>query len=124
MSLIYLVDADPHIRRELTNRLSMDRHEVRAFAQASDLFAAIRAQAPDLVLTDLYLPGMQGVEVIIRVAKGEPAIPVIALSGPGTGEALFVVHDASHLGAAATLTKPLIAEEIIQTVRRVLGSRS
>jgi CheY-like chemotaxis protein len=53
-----------------------------------------------------------------------PAIPVIALSGRAAGEALFVVHDASHLGAVATLSKPLVAEEIIQTVRRVLGSRS
>ena len=124
MSLIYVVDADPNALRELAGLLTQEGHEVRSFVLASDLFSALRAETPALVLADLYMPGMQGVEVIIRVAKGEPAIPVIALSRRGASEALFVVHDASHLGAAATLSKPLVAEEAIQTVRRALGSHS
>jgi len=124
MSLIYVVDADPRIVQELTNTLIHDRHVVRAFAAASDLFAAIAVEAPALVLTDLYLRGMQGIEIIMRVAKGEPAIPVIALATHGASQALFVVHDPSHLGAAATLNKPLVGDEVLRTVRRVLGSSS
>lgn len=74
--------------------------------------------APDIVLLDLGLPGMPGLEVLDRLRTLAPAVPVVVLSARTD---VKVVVSATRRGAVDFLTKPVIAEELLLGVRRALA---
>lgn len=124
MARIVVVD-DEEIFRSLTTRLLRDAgHDVRAFAQADDALAAIEAAGADLLLTDLFMPGKEGFETIREARRRWPALPVVVVSGGGSGQ--FGGPDeflgfARRFGAAAALSKPFRAEALLGVVREALS---
>jgi DNA-binding NtrC family response regulator len=79
------------------------------------------AERPDILLLDLQMPGIDGLEVLARIKKELPALPVVMLTGQK--EARTAVK-AMHLGAFDYLTKPFINEEVVVVVRRALQTRA
>lgn len=97
------------------------RHEPFELVLASDGptgLARFEALAPDIVLLDLGLPGMPGLEVLERIRTLAPTVPVVVLSARTE---VKVVFSATRCGAADFLTKPVIAEELLLGVRRALA---
>jgi CheY-like chemotaxis protein len=82
---------------------------------------AYRAQAADLVLCDVFMPGMDGLQLIGELLKNFPQARIIAMSGGGQHGALNVLQMARHLGARDILVKPFGRAKLLEVVRRVLA---
>ena len=92
---------------------------------ATDGIAGLAAQenaAFDLVITDLVMPGKEGIETIIELRRRAPQLRIIAMSGGGHGKAVDYLELAAKLGAKRTLAKPFSLEQLTATVTEALQS--
>lgn len=120
MVRILTIDDEPDVRELLARALGLVGYEVVG-AQDGDEGLRELVKGPfDLVITDLYMPNRDGVEMIEAVRKRFPTTPIIAMTGKGS-EMLTVVK---HLGATALLAKPFTMAQLAKVVREVLtGSK-
>jgi CheY-like chemotaxis protein len=75
----------------------------------------------DVVITDLIMPGMEGIETITKLRKGNPNVKIIAISGGGRNEPEGYLYLAQKLGAARTFTKPVDRIALMQAVSELIG---
>src|SRR5207247_8864612 len=100
---ILVVDDEPNVRKVLGAMLEQAGYLTTRAAGADEALDLVRAQDPDLVITDLKMPGMDGLELLRRLKEGFPEIPVVVLTAHGTVEAAV---EAMKEGALDFLTKP------------------
>jgi CheY-like chemotaxis protein len=81
--------------------------------------ALIRTSPPDIVVTDLQMPEMTGLELVTAVRKSFTHVPVILMTGKGSEE---IAVEALHAGAASYVPKRALSSMLVETVRRVLAS--
>lgn len=120
MAHILIIDDDKSLREMLRTALELDGHEVE---DVSDGFAAIRryGQNPaDLVITDIIMPGKDGIEIIFELHQANPDIKIIALSGGGRIEATSYLGIAEKFGASRTFIKPFDYDELMAAVSELL----
>jgi two-component system KDP operon response regulator KdpE len=115
--MILLVDDEPVVLRALRIALEAQDYVVTAALTGEDALARITNGAFDLLLVDLGLPGLSGLEVIRRVRVLYPALPIIVLSAQGE-EAVKV--EALDLGADDYVSKPFSVRELLARVRVAL----
>ncbi len=115
--LILVIDDEEGIRESLKGILEDEGYEVLTASSAEEGMKIFEEQLPDLVLLDIWLPGMDGIESLKRMRDRRPSIPVIMISGHGTIE---LAVKASKLGAYDFLEKPLSLERVLITVKRAL----
>jgi two-component system KDP operon response regulator KdpE len=113
---ILLVDDEVSIQRAVAPLLRARGYEVDVAGTGADGLAMARATPPDLVVLDLGLPDLEGVEVCRRI-RAESAVPILILSARG-GEADKVA--ALDLGADDYVTKPFGPEELLARIRVAL----
>lgn len=120
MTQILLIDDDANLREVLAFALREQGHEVSAFASGRDALASISSVNPDVVITDLKMPGMDGVTVLQHVREIDLSIPVIILTAFGS------IEDAVEVmkrGAHDYLTKPFNRDELKLTVDKAVERR-
>ena len=122
MARILVVDDEPSIRDLVALVLELDEHEVVTAGDGNSALAEIEKSVFDLVITDLVMPDREGIEIIISLRKSRPQLKVIAMSGGGFGNAGDYLELAAAVGAARTLAKPFTNDQLLKTVRDVLGS--
>ena len=106
---ILVADDDPAIRRMLTRVLRTSGHEVVCADDGEGAHALLRQQRFDLVLTDIAMPNVGGMELLAAIREQDSDVPVIVFTGsPSTASAI----DAVNLRATKYLSKPLSAERI------------
>ncbi|WP_406074598.1 response regulator [Micromonospora sp. NBC_01638] len=115
MTRILVVDDEPQILRALRINLRARRYEVDIAATGAAALKAAASHPPDLVVLDLGLPDIDGVEVI-RGLRGWTAVPIIVLSGRDGSEDKVAALDA---GADDYVTKPFGVEELLARIRAV-----
>lgn len=115
MNRVLVVDDEPQILRALTINLRARHFEVITATTGADALASAAAHPPDLVILDLGLPDIDGVDVV-RALRGWSTVPVIILSGR-TDSADKV--DALDAGADDYLTKPFGVDELLARIRAV-----
>lgn len=113
MSRILIVDDEPQILRALRINLRARRYEVFTAATAAEALSVAAAHPPDLVILDLGLPDMDGVEVIGGL-RGWTSAPIIVLSGRADSTDKVAALDA---GADDYVTKPFGMEELLARMR-------
>ncbi|HYK90656.1 MAG TPA: response regulator [Acidobacteriota bacterium] len=121
MALILLVDDDEAFRKAQHLSLTRAGFEVidaRDGDEAERLFAQ---NWPDLVLTDIIMPGKEGIATIQCLRRMNESVPIIAMSGGGRMHAEDCLVLAKYLGAACTLTKPFTNRELLTTINEVLA---
>lgn len=123
MATILVVDDDASIRRSLRRILELDGHDVQEAGNGSLALEGLTDRQLDLVITDIYMPEMDGIEFVIRFRDLHPDTPVIAISGGGYAPKEFVLKDASLIGATTTLSKPLTLDGVREAVARALPPR-
>ena len=115
---ILVVDDEAGIRGFMRNVLTGAGYKVMEARDGKDALEQIRGSEVNLVLTDLVMPEMEGLETI-RIIRGEwPDVKIIAISGMFGGRFL---HAAELLGAHATLAKPIRPDDLLEAVRRALA---
>ena len=120
MATILLVDDDDQFRGMLSEVLTRAGYQVQ---EASDGHEATRLYASnptDLVITDLVMPGKEGLEMIVEFKQVDPAIRIIAMSGGNRNGAQDYLKMAKALGAHRVLTKPFLHREILDVISEVL----
>jgi two-component system response regulator GlrR len=114
---ILLVDDDADLLRLLAIRLEAAGHTVVTTEKAEQALALIAAGRPQLVITDLRMPGMDGSALFEAIRISHPALPVIILTAHGTIPDAIA---ATNRGVFGYLTKPYDAKELIEQVERAL----
>jgi two-component system KDP operon response regulator KdpE len=116
MNRILVVDDEPQILRVLRRSLTTHRYEVRVAADGEAALDLFHDWSPDLVITDLSMPGMSGLELCRRL-RAVSAVPIIVLSVKGEERAKVEALDA---GADDYVTKPFGMDELLARVRAAL----
>ena len=121
MARILVIDDDPEVRETVRRILASRGHTVELAQDGQVGIAALAQHAPDLVITDVFMPQQDGVETLIELRKAFPKLRVIAMSGGSTGGLISLLEDMEAFGANATLPKPFTPKELIAAVNSVLG---
>lgn len=116
---ILVVDDDPGLLRLLTIRLRAEKYEVEPVDSAAKALAAVGRVRPDLVVTDLRMAGMDGIELLKELQRRWPSLNVIILTAHGS---IPDAVRATQSGAVAFLTKPVAKEQLLEEVRRALAT--
>lgn len=120
MATIWVVDDEEPVREVLGAMLQQIGHEVRLFPDAASLLSAYQAGRADLVMTDIRMPGLDGLALTRILHEKDPRVVVIILTGyPSVEDGV----EAIRLGASDYLTKPFRMEEIRLRVLRALEVR-
>ncbi|HSA21513.1 MAG TPA: sigma-54 dependent transcriptional regulator [Myxococcota bacterium] len=117
---ILVVDDERLIRWTLVQALGELGHEVSEAADGAAALAQVAAEAPDLVILDIRLPGLGGLEVLQALRREHPETSVVMISAHGT---LETAVEAMKLGAADYIRKPFQAADVQHTVSRLLTSQ-
>ncbi len=115
---ILVVEDRESLRRMLERALQQEGYEVTVCADGEQATSKLAAGSFDLVLTDLKLPGMSGIEVLRTSRETHPRLPVVVLTAFGT---VGTAVEAMKLGAADFLEKPVEIEDLFQLVESMLG---
>jgi CheY-like chemotaxis protein len=116
--IVLVVDDDPAIHSLLRTILAGVGYDVLEAADGKQALQQFDSCEVDLVLTDLAMPDVDGLETIQLLRKKRPQLKIIAFSGRFGSELL---RTAELLGAQATLAKPIQPEQLLETVRRVMA---
>jgi two-component system, NtrC family, response regulator GlrR len=114
---ILIVDDDKDILSSLSTWLGNEGFEVLAVTSAEEALGKLHTVHPNLVITDLFMSGMSGMELLSTIHRDNPLLPVIMLSGQAD---IPDAVKATHLGSSAFLVKPIIKEELFDQVKRAL----
>jgi DNA-binding response OmpR family regulator len=113
---ILVAEDEPIMLKTIELRLKKDGYTVIAVPDGREAMQQIEEQAPDLIITDIMLPYLSGLEIVGKVKQqGGCGIPVIVLSSMGQEN---VVLDAFKLGADDYITKPFSPNELSMRVKR------
>jgi len=121
MAHLLVIDDDDAVLRSLQRVLERDGHEVTGVGDARTALDYLGDHPVDLVISDVFMPEMDGIEFLLEVRELQPELPILVISGGGFAPADFVLEDASHLGADAILPKPFEHSEVLERVRRLLA---
>ncbi|HUW36525.1 MAG TPA: two-component system response regulator OmpR [Rhodocyclaceae bacterium] len=118
---VWVVDDDPELRKLLVEFLGQNDFEVRAFPDARDLERRLTRQRPDLLVLDLMLPGIDGLEICRRLRATGDDIPIIMLTAKSDAIDRVV---GIELGADDYLGKPFLPRELTARIQAVLRRRA
>lgn len=120
MARIIVIEDEAAIRRLVSRILARSGHEVREADNGRDGVALHRAEAADLVITDVFMPGQDGIETIRQIREFAPDTPIIAMSGGGARGGVDSLEGAEAIGAQAVMQKPFSPDELEEAVFSLL----
>jgi len=118
---ILVIDDDLNTREVLASFLRRLDHDVEIAANGKEAMAILDEDTPDLVITDINMPEMDGIEVINVLRDKSSDVPVIAMSGGGIYPKELLLDSAKALGAVITVDKPFQLGEIKEAVEAALA---
>jgi len=122
---ILVVDDDPDMRQLLTSLLESCGYTVACAEDGSSALKQLASdRRTDVVLTDLYMPNTDGLELILALREVQASLPIVAMSGGGSMRGHDTLSMAQKLGANAVIDKPFRKTQIVETIDRVLAGAS
>jgi DNA-binding response OmpR family regulator len=110
---VLLVDDEEELVRALAERLEIRQLDCEIALNGEEALRIVEDRTPDVILLDLKMPGMDGMEVLRRVKKSHPEIQVVVLTGHGSEHDEQIVR---RLGAIDYLQKPVDIRELVKTL--------
>ena len=120
MANVFVVDDDPQIRTWLRHLLEAKGYSVEEFEDGDAVQASLQQNRPDLLVLDIYLPGKEGFEIILRLKLQAHPVKILAISG-NVFEGFDTCATAKLLGADDALAKPFNAETFLKRVDGLLS---
>jgi two-component system nitrogen regulation response regulator NtrX len=117
---ILIVDDEPSILQSLAGLLTDEGFEVSTASNGYEALKIIEAESPDLVLLDIWMPGLDGIDTLQEIKKSNSFIQVIIITGHGTIETAV---KATKMGAYDLIEKPLSIDKIILAINNALNYR-
>jgi len=117
---ILVIEDDPSILRGLQLNLGMEGYAVRSSMDGEQGLALARSESPDLVIVDVMLPSLGGLEIVREIRKDDPDLPVLILSAKGQESDKVA---GLQLGADDYLVKPFGLKELLARVDALLRRR-
>ncbi len=130
MAKILVIDDEKDIRVVLRQVLEREGHEVHVAAGGDEGLELLASNGADVVITDIIMPGIDGVATLGKIKENWPSLPVIVISGggnvapasyePGAIATNAYLASAERAGADCTLTKPFDRKELLDAVSNLL----
>ncbi len=120
MSTILVIEDDMDVRVLIQSLLERHGHEVLLAKDGVQGIEAFANSAPDMVITDLYMPRMKGIEAIQKIRQVDADIKILAISGGGDCSPETQLKKARVAGATETLKKPFIPADFLSAVNRMI----
>ncbi|SHM73291.1 sigma-54-dependent transcriptional regulator [Phytopseudomonas punonensis] len=117
---VLLIDDDPHLRQALSQTLDLAGLKVAILADAKGLAERIERDWPGVVVSDIRMPGVDGLELLKQLHEQDPDLPVLLITGHGD---VPLAVQAMRAGAYDFLEKPFASEDLLESVRRALALR-
>ena len=124
MTAILVVDDQKELRKVVRRVLTESGYEVAEAEDGEAALAAFRASPPALVITDIIMPGKEGIEVIATMKRERPEVKVLAISGGGRTHVMDFLAIARKAGADAALEKPFRKSDLLARVVELLGPQA
>jgi len=121
MATILVIDDEAPVRATMRRVLERHGYEVAEAPNGREALKAVGTTGCDLVITDINMPEMDGIEVIMALSERRPGLPIIAISGGGRLPKDLLLTSADMLGAVTTLAKPFDIPDLIGAVERALA---
>jgi len=119
MSSIMIVDDDSQVRLMLRMTFEDAGYLVSDAADGKAALSLFHKDPVDVVITDILMPEMEGLETIIELRRAAPDLKVIAISGGGKVSAAGYLETAIQLGAVRTFKKPVDRDELVSAVDKL-----
>jgi CheY-like chemotaxis protein len=120
MLRILIIDDEDQFRSMLRRVLERASYEVVEAQDGNEGIQRCREAPMDLIITDILMPGKEGLETIMDLRREFPQVKIIAISGGGRTGDLNFLEFAKRLGAQSTLQKPCGQEELLDAVQEIL----
>jgi DNA-binding response OmpR family regulator len=120
MPHILIIDDDSDLRIIMQELLRAEGYKISVAADGEQGIALQREEPASLLITDIYMPGKEGVETIRDFRKEFPTVPIIAISGGGRLSSEGGLFAAKELGAATILRKPFEMTDLLTSVAAAL----
>ena len=121
MARVLVIDDDEEQRTLIKAMLDRVGHRVEEAADGAEGLRQFGKQSPDIVLTDINMPGLDGHEVITALRHANAKIPIIAISGGSAVPKDELLLKAYQLGASEIIMKPFEFEQLAAAVGRALS---
>lgn len=115
---VLVADDEASIRELLTRTLALAEYDVVTAGDAQSAIAQLRSQSFDLFITDLRMPGTDGLSLVREVKRLKPELPVIIITGYSNESSAI---EAVNLGVGGYLTKPFRVPQVLAAAARALG---
>lgn len=123
MAQVLLIEDDPVFRDMLSEMLSRGGHQVRTACNGEEGLNLAQIQEPELIITDVLMPKMDGIDTVMALDKAGIHAPVIAISGGRRSiSPAFNLESALLMGVKATLAKPFTWTDLRGAIDKVLYS--
>jgi DNA-binding response OmpR family regulator len=120
MADILIVDDDDQLRQLMCKSLSLAGHLVSEAANGVEATRHLRVHVPDLMITDIIMPDMDGLQLIRETKKKAPQFRILAITGGGTTDPDLRLRLAQEFGADDTLLKPFGLNDLTRKVSALL----
>jgi two-component system nitrogen regulation response regulator NtrX len=117
---IMIIDDEPNILQSLSGLLMDEGFEVMTASNGYEGLKLIEEEVPDLVLLDIWMPGIDGIETLKEIKQKNPSVPVIIITGHGNIETAV---KATKIGAFNLIEKPLSIDKVIVDINNALNFR-
>ena len=118
---ILIADDEELVRLTLQKILEKADHQVRVVGNGVEAIKYCETNDPDLLITDIVMPDMEGIETITRLRRDKPHMKIIAMSGGGRVGNFDFLEIAKKLGADLALKKPFVPSDVRDAVSKVVN---
>ncbi|QPJ61075.1 MAG: sigma-54-dependent Fis family transcriptional regulator [Candidatus Nitronauta litoralis] len=118
---IIFVDDEEHVRRSRRQTLELAKYEVTTFSNAEDALHMLDNTWPGILVSDIKMPGLSGLELLEEVVRVDRDLPVVLITGHGD---VPMAVKAMQLGAYDFIEKPCPTDQLLEIVRRAMEKRN
>ena len=122
MPRILVIDDEPLVRSTVVTMLNREGFSVEEASDGQAGIAMFHKNQPDVVITDIFMPNRDGIEIIRELKRSCPRTKIIAMTGGGQMRMMEITSAATFLGADHILLKPFERESLLAAVNAALGT--